>query len=81
VRLLCDAGKCELGYDGGDCGSKKCKRGCGDAYGGVWPSMVWRDEKSGGLFCVGVFGSRFEDVFTSNLLYKESCIFCTYNAI
>jgi hypothetical protein len=37
--------KLKLSSDSGDTGSKKCKRGCGGAYGGVWPSLrlvgVW----------------------------------------
>jgi hypothetical protein len=35
----------KLSPDGGDSGSKKCKRGYGGAYGGVWRSLrlmiVW----------------------------------------
>jgi hypothetical protein len=31
--------KFELISDGGDSGSKKCKRGYGGAYGGVWRSV------------------------------------------
>jgi hypothetical protein len=37
--------KMKLSFDGGDSGSKKCKRGYGGAYGGVWRSLrlvgVW----------------------------------------
>jgi hypothetical protein len=29
----------EINYDGGDSGSKKYKRDCGGAYGGVWGSL------------------------------------------
>jgi hypothetical protein len=32
--------KIKLISDGGDSGSKKCKRGCGGAYGGVWRSLL-----------------------------------------
>jgi hypothetical protein len=35
----------KLSFDGGDSGSKKCKRGYGDPYGGVWRRLrlagVW----------------------------------------
>jgi hypothetical protein len=31
--------KLELSSDGGDAGSKKCKRGYGGAYGEVWQSL------------------------------------------
>jgi hypothetical protein len=31
--------KLNLSYDGGDSGSKKCKRDRGGAYGGVWRSL------------------------------------------
>jgi hypothetical protein len=38
--------KLKLSSDGGDFGRKKCKRGYGGAYGGVWQSLrlagVWR---------------------------------------
>jgi hypothetical protein len=37
--------KLKLSSEGGDSGSKKCKRGYGDAYDGVWQSLrlagVW----------------------------------------
>jgi hypothetical protein len=37
--------KLKLSFNGGDSGSKKCKRGCSGAYGGVWRSLrfagVW----------------------------------------
>jgi hypothetical protein len=43
----------------GDSGSKKCKRGCGVAYGCVWLSLrlagFWSQE-SGGRFCVDAPG-------------------------
>jgi hypothetical protein len=64
----------KFNFDGGDSGSKKCKRGYGGAYGGVWRSL-----NTGGRFCVGVFGresgfNRREDVFTYNLLKKGNFI-------
>jgi hypothetical protein len=35
----------KLSFDDGNSGRKKCRRGCGGAYGGVWPSLrvteVW----------------------------------------
>jgi hypothetical protein len=50
--------KLKLGSNGGDSGSKTCKRGYGGAYGGVWRSLrlagVWSSE-SGGWFYVGAF--------------------------
>jgi hypothetical protein len=57
----------KLNFDGGDCGSRKCKRG----YGGASRSL-----ESGGQFCVGAFAqesgsSLREDVFTFNLLLKS----------
>jgi hypothetical protein len=89
VRRSCDAEKLKLSSDGGDSGSKK--RGCGDAYGGVWRSLLLVGAlslESGGLFCVGEFGrnrgfSRHEDVFSSGLMYfiKTFYKFCTFNAI
>jgi hypothetical protein len=32
--------KLKLVSDGGDSGSKKCKRGCGGTYGGVWGGLI-----------------------------------------
>jgi hypothetical protein len=58
--------KLKQSSDGGDSGSKKWKRGYGDAYGGVWRSLL-----SGDGFCVAAFSSRREDVFTFNLFHKE----------
>jgi hypothetical protein len=43
--------KLKLISDGGDFGSKKCKRGHGGACGGVWRSLELGDR-----FCVCVFG-------------------------
>jgi hypothetical protein len=67
-------GKIKLISDGGDSVNKKFKRGCGDICGVVWWSLRLAGLKSlesGGLFCVAAFGSRREDAFTVNLLYKE----------
>jgi hypothetical protein len=76
--------KLKLSSDGGDYGSKKCKRGCGGAYGGVWRSPrlagVWSQ-------AVGfVFGKNLASVAVkmfSHLIYlkKKSYTFCTFNAI
>jgi hypothetical protein len=54
----------KLSSDGGDCGSRECKRGCG--------GVLWSLE-SRGRFRVGAFGvfSLLEDVFTFDLLFKE----------
>jgi hypothetical protein len=55
AHCSCDAGKKELSSDGGDPGSKKCKRGYGSFYGGVvWWSLFGRIE-SGGQYCVCAF--------------------------
>jgi hypothetical protein len=68
--------KLKLSSDGGDCGSKKCKLGCGGAYGGVWRSLclagVW-NQAVGLCWCIwqeSGFSLR-EDVFKFNLLYEE----------
>jgi hypothetical protein len=53
-----------LGSDGGDSGSKKCKRGCGGSYGGVWSQAVG--------FLVGPFGKILASVTVkmfSRLIY------------
>jgi hypothetical protein len=62
----------KLSSNGSVSGGKKCKRGNGDACGGVWRSV-----------CVGrEYGiNRREDVFTFNLVLKEVREFCTFNAI
>jgi hypothetical protein len=61
----------KLTSDGGDSGRKKCKRGYGSAYGGVWRESGVR--RSVLCWCVRQeFGfSRREDIFTFNLIYKE----------
>jgi hypothetical protein len=69
--------KLKLSSDGGDSGNKKCSRGCGCAYGGVWRSL-----ESGGRFCVGAFGRSLASVAVkmfSHLIYfiKKFYKFCT----
>jgi hypothetical protein len=54
--------KLKLSSNGGNSGSKKCKRGYGGAYGGVWRSL-----ESGCLFCVGAFARNPASV-ASNML-------------
>jgi hypothetical protein len=73
--------KLKLSPDGGDPGSKKCKRGYGGACGGVWRSL-----ESGGRFCVGAFGRNLASVamkmFTHFICFiKKFYKFCTFNAI
>jgi hypothetical protein len=81
----CDAEKMEISPDGGVCGSKECKWGCG----GVWWSLrfveVWCLE-SGGRFYVGTFGRNPTSVAVtmfSHLIYFTIKFykFCTFNAI
>jgi hypothetical protein len=67
--------KLKLISDGGNFGSKKCKRGYGGAYGGVWRSLglvgVWSLE-SGDRFYVGMFGRNLASVAVkifSHLIY------------
>jgi hypothetical protein len=86
-RRFCDAKKI-VSFDGGDSGSKKCKRGYCSAYGGVWQSLRLAGFlilESGGRFCVSAFGvfSRREDVLTFNSLYfmNKFYTFCTLNTI
>jgi hypothetical protein len=53
--------KFKLSSYGGDSGSKKCKRGYGGAYDGVWQSLrlaVVGSLESGFRFCVGAFGRK-----------------------
>jgi hypothetical protein len=67
VRHSCYAEKIEISSDGGDSGSKKCKRGYGGAHGGVWLSL-----ESGGRFCIGAFGRNLASVAVkmfSHLIY------------
>jgi hypothetical protein len=79
----------KLSSDGGDSGSRKCKRSCSGTYGGVWWSLllagVWSLE-SGGRFCVGSFDRNLASVAVkmfSHLIYfvKKFYKFCTLNAI
>jgi hypothetical protein len=74
VRRSCDAEKLNLSSDDGDSGSKKCKRGYGGAYGGVWreygvrrPALCWCVWQEYGF-------SRREDVFIFNLLFLRNFI-------
>jgi hypothetical protein len=45
------------------------------------PVMGSGSMESSGRVCVYVFGSRHEDVFMFNLLYKDFYKFCTSRAI
>jgi hypothetical protein len=61
--------KLKLISDGSDCSSKKCKRGYGSAYGGVWWSL-----ESGGRFLVYAFGRNMASVkvkMFSHLIYPK----------
>jgi hypothetical protein len=66
----------ELTSDGDDSGSKNAKETVGD----LAVSAFGRSLESGGQFCVRAFGSRHEDVFAFNLLYKETLL-VTFSAI
>jgi hypothetical protein len=60
--------KLKLGSDGGDSGSKKCKR----VYGEVWRSAFGGNLETGGRFCVGAFGRNLVSVIgkiISDLIY------------
>jgi hypothetical protein len=62
VRSSCDAESNRI-PDGGDSGSKKCKRGYGGAYGEVWRSLRLAGAWSrAGQFCVGAFGRNLTSV-------------------
>jgi hypothetical protein len=71
--------KLKLRSDGGDSGSKKCKRGRGGAYGGDLAESAFGGSLESGVrrwvlcWCVWQESgfSRREDVFTLNLVYKE----------
>jgi hypothetical protein len=64
-------------FDGGDYGSKKCKRG----YGGVWrESGVRQSVLSWCVWQESGFRRR-QDVFTFNLLKKIFGKFCSFNTI
>jgi hypothetical protein len=58
VRRSCDADKLKLKSDGGDSGSKKCKRGYGGAYGGVFRSLFGGSLESGCRFGVGTLSRK-----------------------
>jgi hypothetical protein len=71
VRRSCDE-KLKLSPDGGDSGSKKCKRG----YGGFWRSLRFAEVRSqASVLCWCIWQepgfSRREDVFTCNLDKKN----------
>jgi hypothetical protein len=79
----------KVSFDGGDSGSKKCKWGYGDAYGGVWQSLclagVW-NPASGSQFYVGAFSRNLVSVAVkmfSQLIYfiKKFYKVYTFNAI
>jgi hypothetical protein len=71
--------KMKLRSDAGDCGSKKCKRGYGGVYGGVWRSLRLAGDgslESGGRFCVGALDRKLVSVamkmfFKFHILYKD----------
>jgi hypothetical protein len=76
--------KLKLSSDGGDSGSKKCKRGYSGAYDRVWRSLHLAGVRWSVLcWCVWQESgfSRREDVFTWNLLQKKNYEFCNFNAI
>jgi hypothetical protein len=89
VQRSFDAEKMKLSSDGGDSGSKKCKRGYVGAYSGVWRSLrlaeIWSLE-SGGRFCVGAFGRNLASLavkmFSHLIYFKKKCYkCCNFNAI
>jgi hypothetical protein len=66
--------KLKLISDGGDCGTKKCKRG----YGGVWRSL----RLAVGFVLVRlakIYSSHREDVFTFNLVVKKFYLQAVYS--
>jgi hypothetical protein len=81
--------KLKLSSDGGDSGSKECKRGCGGAYGGDWRSLGLEgfcNLQSGGRVCVRALGRNLASVAVkmfSHLIQfiKEYYKFCTFNGI
>jgi hypothetical protein len=71
----------KLSSDGGDSRSKKCRRGYGCAYGGVWWCLL-----SGSRFCVGAFGRNLASVAVKMFLHLICFVqkfykFCTFSAI
>jgi hypothetical protein len=73
--------KLTLNSDGGDSGSKKCKRDCGGTYSGVWKSL-----ESGGLFCFSAFSRNLASAAVkmfSHLIYFQNRFYnlCAFNAI
>jgi hypothetical protein len=79
--------KIKLISDGGDSGSKKCKRGCGGAYDGIWRSLrlvgVWSQEVGFALVrLVGIWPQVTVKMFLHFIYYFMKCYkFCTFNAI
>jgi hypothetical protein len=77
--------KLKLSSDGGDSGSKKCKRGCDCVYGGVWrglaESVFGRSLESS----VGAFGRNLASVavkmFSHWIYFQKKFYKCTFNAI
>jgi hypothetical protein len=63
----------KLSSDGGDFGRKKCKRGCGGAYGGVWRSLrlagIW--SKAVCFVLVRLAGISFAVKMFSHLIYLK----------
>jgi hypothetical protein len=80
ARRSYDAVKLQLSSDGGDYGSRKCKRD----YGACLEESAFSESlESGGLFCVGAFGCNLASVAVnmfSHLIYLIYKI-CTCNAI
>jgi hypothetical protein len=66
VHRFCEVERLRLRSDGGDSGSKKCKRSCDGVYGVVWRSLhlmgVWSLESGGSRVGVGVFGRNVAEV-------------------
>jgi hypothetical protein len=81
--------KLKLSSEGGDSDSKKCKRGCGCAYGGVWRSLgLARDSSQAGgfFFFGGAFGRNLTSMIVKMCSHltnytKKFYKFCTFNAI
>jgi hypothetical protein len=77
----------KLSSDGGDCGSRKRKRGCGGAYGVVWRSLllaaVW--SQAVGFVLVRLAGIGLQSALTTFshriCFLKKSYKFCTFSAI
>jgi hypothetical protein len=92
VRHSTTRKKLKLSSDGGDSDSKRCKRGYGGAYGGVWrtlrltESAFGRSLESGVRFCVGAFGRNLATVAVKMFphlicIIKKFYKLCTFDAI